>query len=244
MASTSSVYGANTAMPFTETQKTDTPMSFYAATKKANEAMAHSYAHLYGLPVTMFRFFTVYGPWGRPDMAPFKFTNAILEDRPIDIYNHGDMTRDFTYVTDLADSIVRLIEAVPMRPAAAADVPVGDSLSTVAPFRVVNIGNSKSVRLIDFNHREFGIVRFVDAFVAEHASDFIHAFDATDHQPFQVQLQSDPEIQLHIQRVVMRRERSRGCSTGDRVEYRRFDFTELVPAESLPNRINNRRTLQ
>ena len=150
MASTSSVYGANTAMPFTETQKTDTPMSFYAATKKANEAMAHSYAHLYGLPVTMFRFFTVYGPWGRPDMAPFKFTKAILEDRPIDIYNHGDMTRDFTYVTDLADSIVRLIEAVPMRPAAAADVPVGDSLSTVAPFRVVNIGNSKSVRLIDF----------------------------------------------------------------------------------------------
>ena len=125
-------------------------MSFYAATKKANEAMAHSYAHLYGLPVTMFRFFTVYGPWGRPDMAPFKFTKAILEDRPIDIYNHGDMTRDFTYVTDLADSIVRLIEAVPMRPAAAADVPVGDSLSTVAPFRVVNIGNSKSVRLIDF----------------------------------------------------------------------------------------------
>jgi UDP-glucuronate 4-epimerase len=150
LASTSSVYGANTEMPFSETQKADTPMSFYAATKKANEAMAHSYAHLYGLPVTMFRFFTVYGPWGRPDMALFKFTKAILEDRAIDVYNNGEMSRDFTYVTDLVDSVVRLIEAPPIRPAAAADVAMGDSLSTVAPFRVVNIGNSKAVLLTDF----------------------------------------------------------------------------------------------
>ncbi|WP_338273259.1 NAD-dependent epimerase/dehydratase family protein [Roseicyclus marinus] len=150
MASTSSVYGANTDMPFAETQKADTPMSFYAATKKANEAMAHSYAHLYGLPVTMFRFFTVYGPWGRPDMALFKFTKAILEDRPIDVYNHGDMSRDFTYVADLVSGIVGLIDAVPVRPATPDAVPEGDSLSPVAPFRVVNIGNSDSVRLTEF----------------------------------------------------------------------------------------------
>lgn len=145
LASTSSVYGANTEMPYAETMKADTQMSFYAATKKANEAMAHSYAHLYDLPTTMFRFFTVYGPWGRPDMALFKFTKAILEDRPIDVYNHGDMARDFTYVTDLVDGIVRLIEAVP------GDDPVeGDSLSPVAPHRVVNIGNSNSVQLLDY----------------------------------------------------------------------------------------------
>ncbi len=145
LASTSSAYGANTEMPYAETMKADHQMSFYAATKKANEAMAHSYAHLYDLPTTMFRFFTVYGPWGRPDMALFKFTKAILEDRPIDVYNHGDMSRDFTYVADLVDGIVRLIEAVP------GEEPVeGDSLSPVAPHRVVNIGNSNSVRLLDF----------------------------------------------------------------------------------------------
>ncbi len=150
LASTSSVYGANTDLPYAETAKADTQMSFYAATKKANEAMAHSYAHLYDLPTTMFRFFTVYGPWGRPDMALFKFTKAILEGRSIDVYNHGDMSRDFTYVTDLVDGIVRLIDAVPVRPATAADVPEGDSLSPVAPFRIVNIGNSDSVRLTAF----------------------------------------------------------------------------------------------
>src|SRR5210317_2285653 len=105
MASTSSVYGANTEMPFTETEKADTQLTIYAATKKSNESMAHSYAHLWDLPTTMFRFFTVYGPWGRPDMALFKFTEAILEGRPIDIYNHGEMYRDFTYVEDLLRGI-------------------------------------------------------------------------------------------------------------------------------------------
>ena len=145
LASTSSAYGANTVMPYAETMKADTQMSFYAATKKANEVMAHSYAHLYDLPTTMFRFFTVYGPWGRPDMALFKFTKAILEDRPIDVYNHGDMSRDFTYVTDLVDGIVRLIEAVP------GTEPVeGDSLSPVAPHRIVNIGNGNPVQLLDY----------------------------------------------------------------------------------------------
>ena len=145
LASTSSAYGANTVMPYAEDMRADHQMSFYAATKKANEAMAHSYAHLYELPVTMFRFFTVYGPWGRPDMALFKFTKAILNGDPIDIYNHGDMKRDFTFIADLVDAIVRLIDVVP------GDAPVeGDSLSPVAPFRVVNIGNSEPVALMDF----------------------------------------------------------------------------------------------
>ena len=149
LASTSSAYGANTEMPYRETMKADHQMSFYAATKKATEAMAHSYAHLFGLPVTMFRFFTVYGPWGRPDMALFKFTRAILEGRPIEVYNHGDMKRDFTYVDDLVEAIRLLIDAVPERPADGV-VPEGDSLSPVAPHRVVNIGNSDAVQLTDF----------------------------------------------------------------------------------------------
>ena len=151
MASTSSVYGANEEMPFAETDSTDTPLTIYAATKKATEAMGHAHAHLWHIPTTMFRFFTVYGPWGRPDMALFKFTDAILKDRPIDIYNHGEMYRDFTYISDLVRGIRLLIDAVPPlpgpdRPAAIA----GDSLSPAAPFRVVNIGNSTKIRLLDF----------------------------------------------------------------------------------------------
>ena len=149
IASTSSVYGANTEMPFTETDKADTQLTIYAATKKATESMAHAYAHLWNLPTTMFRFFTVYGPWGRPDLALYKFVAAILEDRPIDIYNHGEMYRDFTYVDDLVRGIRLLIDAVPVRPADGV-VPAGDSLSPVAPWRVVNIGNSDKVRLLDF----------------------------------------------------------------------------------------------
>jgi UDP-glucuronate 4-epimerase len=149
MASTSSVYGANEVMPFVETEKADTPLTIYAATKKANEGMGHSYAHLYDLPTTMFRFFTVYGPWGRPDLALYKFVDAILDGRPIDIYNHGDMYRDFTYVDDLVHAIRLLIDAVPERPADGV-VPEGDSLSPVAPHRAVNIGNSDKVRLLDF----------------------------------------------------------------------------------------------
>lgn len=150
MASTSSVYGVNEEMPFTEVEKADTQLTIYAATKKANEAMAHSYAHLWEIPTTMFRFFTVYGPWGRPDMALFKFTDAILEGRPIDIYNHGDMYRDFTYIEDLVRGICLLIDAVPERPDTPDEIAPGDSLSPVAPFRVVNIGNSQKIRLMDF----------------------------------------------------------------------------------------------
>ncbi|NNE52450.1 MAG: NAD-dependent epimerase/dehydratase family protein [Sulfitobacter sp.] len=146
LASTSSAYGANTDMPYRETDRADHQMSFYAATKKGCESMAHSYAHLYGMPITMFRFFTVYGPWGRPDMAHFKFTDRILKGEPIEVYNHGDMKRDFTYISDLVQALMLLVDRAP------GSDPVGpnDSLSPVAPFRVLNIGNSEAVPLLDF----------------------------------------------------------------------------------------------
>ncbi|KJZ20155.1 SDR family NAD(P)-dependent oxidoreductase [Loktanella sp. S4079] len=149
LASTSSVYGANTKMPYRETDQVDHQMSYYAATKKATEAMSHSYAHLFDLPVTMFRFFTVYGPWGRPDMAPYLFTSAIMAGEPIKVFNHGDMKRDFTFVKDLVRGIRLLIDAVPVRPTDGI-VPEGDSLSPVAPWRVVNVGNGESVPLMEF----------------------------------------------------------------------------------------------
>jgi UDP-glucuronate 4-epimerase len=144
IASTSSVYGASPSAPFLETDRTDQPLTLYAATKKANEAMAHSYAHLWSIPTTMFRFFTVYGPWGRPDMAPLKFVDAIENGRAIDIYNHGDMSRDFTYIDDLVEGVVRLIDCVPARDDG------DDSISPVAPFRIVNIGRGEPVKLLQF----------------------------------------------------------------------------------------------
>ena len=147
-ASTSSAYGANEDMPFKETDKADHQMSFYAATKKSTENMAHSYSHLFKLPITMFRFFTVYGPWGRPDMALFKFTDAILDGRSFDVYNYGEMNRDFTYITDLVHGIKLLIAAVPGL--TNINNKYQDSLSPVAPFRVVNIGNSQPTALIEF----------------------------------------------------------------------------------------------
>jgi UDP-glucuronate 4-epimerase len=151
LASTSSAYGANQEMPYKENAKADHQMSFYAATKKSTENMAHSYAHLFNLPVTMFRFFTVYGPWGRPDMALFKFTKAILNCEPIDVYNHGNMSRDFTYINDLVDGMRLLIDAVPGRTVVPDTTAQStDSKSLVAPFRVVNIGNSKPAQLLDF----------------------------------------------------------------------------------------------
>jgi len=152
MASTSSVYGSNTQMPFSEDQPTETPLSLYAATKKANEAMAHSYAHLWHTPTTMFRFFTVYGPWGRPDLALFKFVKAAYAGEAIDVYNQGRMSRDFTYVTDLVRSIRHLIPVAPQA-VESRDLPIdGDTLSNAAPFRVVNIGNGKQVSLMHFIH--------------------------------------------------------------------------------------------
>lgn len=150
IASTSSVYGANTKLPFREIDRCDHPLTLYAATKKAAEEMAHSYAHLWNLPVTMFRFFTVYGPWGRPDMAFFKFTRNVIEGSPIDVYNNGEMYRDFTYVADLVRAIRLLMDMVPQRPDGAEGIAPHDSLSPVAPFRVVNIGNGDKVPLPDF----------------------------------------------------------------------------------------------
>lgn len=142
-ASTSSVYGTNKNMPFEEGEKSDEQISFYAASKKMCETLLHSFSHTNSLPVTCFRFFTVYGEWGRPDMALFKFTDAILSDRAIEVYNHGDMFRDFTYVQDLVKSVHLLIDKVPTLNQAVA----GDSLSSCAPWRIVNIGNSAPVKL-------------------------------------------------------------------------------------------------
>ena len=148
-ASTSSIYGANDKMPFHETDRTDFPITLYAATKKAGELMAHSYAHLFNIPTTAIRFFTVYGPWGRPDMALFKFTDAILHDRPIEIYGEGKMSRDFTYVDDLVEAMVRLVGIVPSRETSRQSDAL-DSISPAAPFRAVNIGHGKPVQLLDF----------------------------------------------------------------------------------------------
>jgi len=151
LASTSSSYGANELMPYNENIKADHQMSFYAATKKSTENMAHSYSHLFNLPITMFRFFTVYGPWGRPDMALFKFTKAILNREPIDVYNYGDMKRDFTYIDDLVEAMRLLIDAIPhLALENKKDLNFFDSKSPVAPFRVVNIGNSKPQKLTVF----------------------------------------------------------------------------------------------
>ena len=147
MSSSSSVYGANSKMPFTEIEKADTQLTMYAATKKANESMAHSYSYLWKIPTTMFRFFTVYGPWGRPDMALFKFVSGILNNKPIDIYNNGEMYRDFTYVDDLVHGIKLLINAFPSIDKNITNL---DSLSPVAPYRVINIGNSNKIKLLDF----------------------------------------------------------------------------------------------
>ncbi len=147
-ASTSSVYGLNTNNPFREEEATEHPVSFYAATKKANEMMAHSYSHLYDLPTTGLRFFTVYGPWGRPDMALFKFTKNILEGKPIDVYNNGDMQRDFTYVDDIVEGISRVVLSVPE----GIESVQGnyDTNKSSAPYTIFNIGNGKPVNLMDY----------------------------------------------------------------------------------------------
>ncbi|SCW67489.1 UDP-glucuronate 4-epimerase [Rhizobium mongolense subsp. loessense] len=149
LASTSSIYGASPCVPFHETDRADEPLTVYAATKKSMELMAHSHAHLYKLPTTAFRFFTVYGPWGRPDMALFKFVKSMLENQPIEIYGEGKMSRDFTYIDDLVESIVRLSAIMPSEENRIADDKV-ETLSRQAPFRVVNIGGGQPVSLMDF----------------------------------------------------------------------------------------------
>jgi UDP-glucuronate 4-epimerase len=150
LASTSSVYGANAQVPFLETERADHPLSLYAATKKATEEMAHAYSHLFAIPTTMLRFFTVYGPWGRPDMALFKFVAAIFADQPIDIYNFGKMRRDFTFIDDLVEAMARLMPIIPPAPDDRQAPIEGDSLSPQAPWRVVNIGAGKPTDLDDF----------------------------------------------------------------------------------------------
>tara|TARA_X000000950_G_scaffold129950_1_gene162350 strand:+ start:242 stop:1252 length:1011 start_codon:yes stop_codon:yes gene_type:complete len=151
IASTSSVYGDNINSSFKEIEKADAQLTIYAATKKANESMAHSYSHLWNIPTTMLRFFTVYGPWGRPDMAIFKFVDAILNDKPIDIYNKGEMYRDFTYVDDVVKGIRLLIDVIPIS-SENKKILRDDSLSKIAPYREVNIGNSNRVKLLDLTN--------------------------------------------------------------------------------------------
>lgn len=148
-ASSSSVYGANTKIPFSVHDNIDHPVSLYAATKKANELMAHTYSHLYGLPTTGLRFFSVYGPWGRPDMAYFLFTKAILEGRPIDIFNHGKMKRDFTYIDDIVECVVRVLDKIPEpNPTWSTNTP--DPGSSYAPYKIYNIGNNQPIELMRF----------------------------------------------------------------------------------------------
>lgn len=148
-ASSSSVYGLNRKMPFSTDDSVEHPVSLYAATKKANELMAHTYSHLYGIPTTGLRFFTVYGPWGRPDMALFKFTKAMLEGKSIDVYNYGKMKRDFTYIDDIVEAIVRMQDIIP-QPNPAWTVETGSPADSSAPYRVYNIGNSSPVELMDY----------------------------------------------------------------------------------------------
>lgn len=148
-ASSSSVYGGNTRLPFSEHDNIDHPVSLYAATKKANELMAHTYSHLYGLPTTGLRFFTVYGPWGRPDMALFLFTKAILEDRPIDVFNHGDMIRDFTYIDDIVEGVIRVLDR-PAKPDPDFDPKAPDPATSNRPYRIFNIGNNRPVTLMEY----------------------------------------------------------------------------------------------
>ena len=147
-ASSSSVYGANAKLPFSTHDPVDHPVSLYAATKRSNELIAHSYSHLFDLPTTGLRFFTVYGPWGRPDMSMALFTSAILEGRPINVFNHGNMRRDFTYVDDIVEGVVRVLEAIPVKTAPTA-ASYDDPAASAAPFRVFNIGNSNPVKLMD-----------------------------------------------------------------------------------------------
>lgn len=155
-ASSSSVYGGNTKMPFSEEDTVDRPVSLYAATKKANELMAHTYSHLYALPTTGLRFFTVYGPWGRPDMSPFLFADAILNNKPIKVFNHGDMMRDFTYIDDIVEGLIRVL-----------DKPAIPQTGSQAPYLIFNIGNSQPEKLIDF------ISMMEDAFGKEAEKQFL-----------------------------------------------------------------------
>ena len=190
-ASSSSVYGSNLAMPFHESQAADHPLSIYAATKKANEVMAHSYAHLYRLPCSGLRFFTVYGPWGRPDMALFLFARAILAGEPIDVFNHGDMARDFTYIDDIVEGVVRLVDH-PATPAPGYDPHQPDPSISDAPYRIYNVGHNKPVPLMDLiatlerclgKEADMNLVPMQPGDVSRTWASGENLFDAVGYQP-------------------------------------------------------------
>ena len=191
-ASTSSVYGANQIMPFTEDQPCEHPLTLYAASKKANELMAHSYAHLFQIPCTGLRFFTVYGPWGRPDMALFKFAKAILSDQPIELFNYGQHKRSFTYITDIVEGIVRILAQPPTAVLSPVELPIPGCDSAVAPHKIFNIGNAESVPLLDYvDQLEIALGRKAKRLLLPLQSGDVHTseasvtrlFDAVGYQP-------------------------------------------------------------
>jgi UDP-glucuronate 4-epimerase len=194
-ASSSSVYGGNTKMPFSESDSVDHPASLYAATKKANELMAHSYSHMYGLPTTGLRFFTVYGPWGRPDMSPWLFTSAILEGRTIDVFNHGNMKRDFTYIDDIADGTLRVLDRI-ATPDPDFDTNAANPASSHAPFRVYNIGNHTPVELMTFIETiEKALGREAKKnFLPMQAGDVIATFADVDNLKFDIGFEPKTEL--------------------------------------------------
>lgn len=202
-ASSSSVYGANTSVPFSVHNNVDHPLSLYAATKKANELMAHTYSHLYRLPTTGLRFFTVYGPWGRPDMALFLFTKAILEGRSIDVFNHGDMQRDFTYIDDIVEGVVRTADS-PARPSAGWTGSDPDPATSTAPYRIYNIGNNQPVqlmRLIELLEAELGMVA-QKHFLPMQPGDVPSTFADVDALVRDVGFRPGTPLQVGIQRFV------------------------------------------
>jgi UDP-glucuronate 4-epimerase len=202
-ASSSSVYGANTAMPFSVTQNVDHPLSLYAATKKANELMAHSYAHLYGVPLTGLRFFTVYGPWGRPDMSLFLFTSKILRGEPIDVFNHGNHARDFTYIDDIVEGIVRTLDTVATpNPSWSSERP--DPSTSCAPYRLYNIGNNNPVELLRFiDCIEKAIGRqALKRFLPMQAGDVPKSYADVDALQSAVGFRPNTPIELGVERFV------------------------------------------
>jgi len=201
-ASSSSVYGGNTKLPFSETDPVDHPVSLYAATKKSNELMAHTYSHLYGIPTTGLRFFTVYGPWGRPDMAPFLFADAILNHRPIKVFNHGDMMRDFTYIDDIVEGLIRVLNKPPVKP----EILQKDALGTNIhePYRLFNIGNNKPEKLLDFiSYLEsaFGI-KAEKEFLPIQAGDVKATFADTNALDAWVGFKPNTDLQVGVEKFV------------------------------------------
>ncbi|MCG6201915.1 NAD-dependent epimerase [Psychromonas antarctica] len=200
-ASSSSVYGMNEKMPFSTEDAVDHPVSLYAATKKSNELMAHSYSHLYDLPTTGLRFFTVYGPWGRPDMAPFLFTDAIINDREIKVFNHGKMKRDFTYIDDIVEGIIRIQDVVPQRNA---DNPNTSPASSKAPYKVFNIGNNEPIALMTFIEAIEKAAGKVAAknFMPMQAGDVPATFADIDSLKEEVGFKPDTHIEYGMQQFV------------------------------------------